>query len=114
MHDDTYVLPEPTHYFYLCGVASGARRERRFNNLHLAVRPKLGNIATIRSVYGPVFTIYDAEEIAIQGPIQSLPHLDESYTSCKNFRFAAQMYEAPRYGPEAQGMLVRIPRESCF
>jgi hypothetical protein len=113
MQDDTYILPEPTHYFYLCGVASGPRSKRRDNNLHLAVRPNPGSIATIRSVYGPVFTIHDAEKIEIQDPIQSLPHLGESYTTCKNFRFATQMYEAPRHGPEAKGMLVRTPRESC-
>src|SRR5438105_3256521 len=60
MEDDVYHLPEPTSYFYLCGVASGPRRERGVKNLHLAVRPKQGSVATVRSVYGPVFTIHDA------------------------------------------------------
>jgi hypothetical protein len=104
-------LPEPTSYFYLCGVASGPRSQRGKNNLHLAVRPKSGSVATIQSVYGPTLTIHNAEEIAIQDPIQDLPHLDESYTTCKNFRFAAQMYEATSFGPEARGNLVRTPRE---
>jgi hypothetical protein len=111
MRDDTYDLPEPTSYFYLCGVASGPRRERRHNNLHLAVRPKLGIIATAQSVYGPVFTIHDAEEIMIQDPIVDQPHLDDSFTHCKNFRFAAQMYQAPRLGPDARREPIRVPRE---
>jgi hypothetical protein len=111
MQDGKFDLPEPTGSFYLCGVASGPRTQRWKNNLHLAVKPKAGSVAKIQSVYGPIFTIHDAEEIAIQGPIENLPHLDESYTTCKNFRFAAQMYEATSFGPEARGKLIRTPRE---
>lgn len=111
MQDGTYDLPEPTSYFYLCGVASGPRRERRFKNLHLAVRPNRGSVATAQSVYGAVFTIYDAEEIVIQDPIRDHPDLDESYAHCKNFRFAAQMYDAPQLGPGAPREPIRIPRE---
>src|ERR1700722_5643423 len=33
MHDDSFELPEPTSYFYLCGVASGPRSQRGKNNL---------------------------------------------------------------------------------
>ncbi|MEG9436584.1 hypothetical protein JAO29_10475 [Edaphobacter sp. HDX4] len=112
MRDDRYDLPEPTHYFYLCGVASGAVRLRGERNLHLAVRPKRGSLATVKSFYGPMFTIHDAEEITIQPPIQSLPELSELYTGCKNFRFAAQMYEAASLGPDAPRELIRTPRVS--
>jgi hypothetical protein len=111
MQDGSFDLLEPTGYFYLCGVASGPRTQRSKNNLHLAVKPKLGSVATIQSVYGPIFTIHDAEEICIQNPILNLPHLDRSYTECKNFRFAAQMYEATSFGPEARDKLIRTPRE---
>jgi len=111
MLDGSYNLPEPTGYFYLCGVASGSRAELWKNNLHLAVRPRPGSTAVVESVYGPVFTIRDAEEIVIQDPIQHLPNLDNSYTRCKNFRFAAQMYEATSFGPEARGKVIRTPRE---
>ncbi len=109
MEDGTYDLPEPTHYFYLCGVASGPRKDRWKNNLHLAVRPQKGSIATVHSVYGPVFTIHDAEEIEIQGPITTLPHLSTLYTTCKNFRFAAQQFPASKYGPDADREVMRTP-----
>jgi hypothetical protein len=111
MDDGLYQLPEATSYFYLCGVAAGPRSKRGERNVHLAVRPKAGSVAQVKSVYGSVFTIYGAEEIQIQGPMENLPHLDELYTTCKNFRFAAQMYEAPCFGPEARGKLIRTPRE---
>ena len=107
MQDGTFDLPEPTAYFYLCGVASGSFKLRAERNLHMAVRPKQGSIATAQSFYGPTFTIYDAEEIAIQGPIENLPGLGTLYTRCKNFRFAAQMYPANSFGPEAARIPIR-------
>jgi hypothetical protein len=114
MQDASVLLPEPTSYFYLCGVASGSRALRGRRNLHLAVRPKQGSTATIRSFYGPIFTVRDAEEIVIQDPIESMPELDESYTRCKNFRFAAQMYEATSFGPAAPRTPIRTPRNSSL
>jgi hypothetical protein len=112
MQDGSFLLPEPTSYFYLCGVASGSPTLRGERNLHLAVRPKQGHVATVKSFYGPTFTIHDAEEIAIQGPIESMPELGVSYTRCKNFRFAAQMYEATSFGPGAPHTPIRIPRDA--
>jgi hypothetical protein len=112
MSDVSLPLPEATSYFYLCGVASGRRALRGKRNLHLAVRPKQGSIATVKSFYGPTFTIHDAEEIVIQGPIETMPELDDTYTTCKNFRFATQMYEATSFGPGALRTPIRIPRDS--
>jgi hypothetical protein len=111
MNDGAVDLPEATSFFYLCGVASGPIKKRGERNLHLAIAPKRGSVATVQSVYGPIFTIYDGEEIEIQDPIQNLPHLDKSYTTCKNFRFAAQMYEANGLGPDAPRKLIRTPRQ---
>ena len=99
-------LPEPTGFFYLCGVAPGKRSELWKNNLHLAVRPKEGAAASAQSVYGPVFTIENAEAIEIQGPIEQ-DGLEPPYARCKNFRFAAQMYPAAVLGPGANHNTIR-------
>ena len=91
MQDAVIRLDRPTEYFYLHG---NAKTDRRDNNLNLAVRPKTGASATVVSKYGPVFTIQDAEQIEIQGPILELAHLD-GYYRCPNFRFGMQMYPTP-------------------
>jgi hypothetical protein len=96
------MLKEPTDYFYLCGGAAGSREELGARNLHLAVRPKVGSQATIKSVYGPVFTIEDAEMIEIQPALPITDSLPKEYATCKNFRFAAQMYPAAVLGPAAK------------
>jgi hypothetical protein len=102
MTDRPVLLSEPMDYFYLCGGASGSREELGAKNLHLAVRPKAGSQATIQFVYGPVFTIHDAEAIEIQPPFPITDTLPKEYATCKNFRFAAQMYPAAVLGPEAK------------
>ena len=95
-------LDRPTDYFYLCGFAPGPTEDRGKYNLHLAVEPMDGEIATAVSAYGPIFTIHGARNIEIQDPIESLV---PSYGRCKNFRFAAQVYPAPVLGCGAE----RIP-----
>lgn len=102
MKDGTVMLDKPMDYFYLCGVAMGSRKELGEKNLHLAVRPKAGSQATIKSVYGPVFTIDDAEMIEIQPALPITDQLPKEYANCKNFRFAAQMYPADVLGPDAK------------
>ncbi|MGI4830695.1 MAG: hypothetical protein ACRYFU_21250 [Janthinobacterium lividum] len=100
--DESVTLNEQTDYFYLCGGASGSREELGARNLHLAIRPKAGSQAKIKSVYGPVFTIEDAEMIEIQPAIPITDSLPKEYATCKKFRFAAQMYLAVVLGPEAK------------
>jgi hypothetical protein len=86
-------LDQRMDYFYLHGNASGTAKDRKANNLHLAVRPKLGATATVTAGEA-VFTIEDAEAIEIQGPIMELEHL-KMYYKCPNFRFGMQMYPTP-------------------
>ena len=107
MKDGVVLLPEPTGYFYLCGVASGKRSERGKNNLHLAVRPKARASATVKSVYGPTFTVVGGEEVVIQEPFSITEDLPEGYARCKNFRFAAQVYPASRLGPGADHEIIK-------
>jgi hypothetical protein len=101
MTDGIVELNRPTKFFYLHGFAPGPKSLRGERNLHLAVRPNEGSVATVRSFYGPVFTIYGAEEIGIQDPIPNHPPSEDKWTRCKNFRFAAQVYDAPILGPTA-------------
>ena len=99
MGNDTILLDRATDFFYLCGYASGPRKERGELNLHLAVRPKLGSTAVAISKYGPTFTIENAEEIVI--PESQEPHAawGDFDLRCKNLRFGAMMNKADDWGP---------------
>jgi hypothetical protein len=105
MANDRVDLPKRSDFFYLHGFAPGPKKLRGASNLHLAVQSKTGSVASCQSAFGPIFTIYDAEEILIQEPLSDAPHLGVEWTRCKNFRFGAQMYTAPVLGPDAS----RIP-----
>jgi hypothetical protein len=85
--------------FYLCGVGqpdskrAGANFNRKFTNVHLAVRPRTGSVASVGSVYGVTFTIKDAQAIPIQPLPDGFESLDAAHTRCKNFQFGYQEYE---------------------
>lgn len=112
MQDGAVVeLHEQTDFFYLHGNAAGPEHLRGELNLHLAVRPKQGAIATVRPTNGALFTIHDAEALEIQPPLLALSHLGDKWTNCKNLRFAAQMYDAPLLGPTAPHTPIRQLRE---
>jgi hypothetical protein len=102
MKNGVVQLDRPTKFFYLHGFAPGLKTERGERNLHLAVRPKMGSTATARSVYGPLFTIHDAEKISIQAPIVGFPESEKIWTRCMNFRFGAQVFDAPQLGPHSE------------
>jgi hypothetical protein len=95
-------LDRPTQFFYLHGFAPGLKSQRGERNLHLAVRPQPGSTATVRSFYGPLFTIHDAEQIDIQEPIAGFPASEDTWTRCKNFRFGAQVFDVYELGPQAE------------
>jgi hypothetical protein len=115
MPDCMIELAKPMDFFYLCGraVKDG---DYGSENLHLAVRPKKGSVAMVQSTDGPMFTIHGAEEIQIQDPIEdpAFEHVTNKklWTRCKNFRFAAQMYAAPRLGPTAVHVPIMTKRMS--
>jgi hypothetical protein len=113
MQDGIVELPKATDFFYLHGFAPGPKKFRGAFNLHLAVRPKDGSIATVHSRYGPAFTIYGAEEVVIQDPLVTQPQLGEDWTRCKNFRFAAQIYDAQVLGPTASRQSITAMREGA-
>jgi hypothetical protein len=111
MKNGSIQLGRPTKFFYLHGFAPGLASQRGVRNLHLAVRPKTDSTATIQSFYGPVFTIYNAEEIVIQRPIAGFPSSEDIWTKCKNFRFGAQMFEANELGPQTERRPILATRE---
>jgi hypothetical protein len=97
MRDGEYELDDKL--FYLCGVGQKVSENlhphwaRRFTNVHLAVRPRLGSVAAIGSVYGVIFTIRGAQAIPIE-PLSAseFPALSEAHYRCKNFQFGYQMF----------------------
>ena len=100
MKDDVYELRSDLgDFFYLCGVGqpdSGRRGkdfDRRFTNVHLAVRPRVGSVAAIGSVYGATFTIKDAQAIPINPLPRGFQNLPDHHSQCKNFQFGYQEYE---------------------
>lgn len=110
MSDGSVPLPRPTDYFYLHGNAAGGKEARREFNLHLAVRPKEGETAQVVTNDGAVFTLENAEQIVIRGPLEELAGSADHamYCKCPNFRFGMQMYPTPLEltGPKAP----RLPR----
>jgi hypothetical protein len=89
MTDGEIMLDQPMHYFYLFGMGRAPRRE---SNVHLAVRPLAGSTASVGSVYGAVFTIYDAQAIRVDRLPDGWNNLDPQTTQCRNFQFGVQMY----------------------
>jgi hypothetical protein len=101
MRDGDYELEDKL--FYLCGVGQKVSEHiyphlaRRVTNVHLAVSPRTGSVASIGSVYGVTFTIKGAQAIPIE-PLSSseFPTLAESHYRCKNFQFGYQMFNVDR------------------
>lgn len=85
-------LPRPTDYFYLCRYARGFAANRGANNLHLAVEPVEGELATVNSNYGPVFTIEGARRIAIPDSDEPRAAYGGFDYRCMNFRFGKLMF----------------------
>ena len=100
MKDGSYDLKDDLgDFFYLCGVGqpdskrAGRDLNRKFTNVHLAVRPRKNSVASVGSVYGVTFTIKDAQAIPIKPIPDGFQNLPEPHTRCKNFQFGYQEYE---------------------
>jgi hypothetical protein len=100
MKDGAYDLKDGvSEFFYLCGVgqpdskSAGEDFNRKFTNVHLAVRPRTGSVASVGSVYGVTFTIKGAQAIPIRPLPDGFEKLDEAHTRCKNFQFGYQEFE---------------------
>ena len=98
MRDGDYELEDKL--FYLCGVGQKVSEHlypqlaRRVTNVHLAVSPRPGSVASIGSVYGVTFTIKGAQAIPIESlSADEFPSLSEAHYRCKNFQFGYQMFK---------------------
>ena len=76
-------------YFYLFAMGHGYKRD---TNVHLAVRPYPGAVASIGSMYGVTFTIRDAQAIRVDRLPRGWMGLDKLYTDCRNFQFGVQTF----------------------
>jgi hypothetical protein len=120
MQNGTFPLIAEHDLFYLCGVGQedsmkrGSQWNREFTNIHLAVRPKLGSIATIESLYGVNFTITDAKKIPIECLPDNFMGLKREHARCKNFQFGFQMFDVQAVGDSAPHEIVRRLRSGLL
>ena len=104
------------HLFYLCGVGRKltARNNRedcqKQTNVHLAVRPRKGSVASIGSVYGVTFIIEDAQAIPIEVLPDDFQGLPREHARCKMFQFGYQMFEVGEI-PKTPGEPIHLLRE---
>jgi hypothetical protein len=92
------------HLFYLCGVGQERSHPdfaQKVTNVHLAVRPRKGSVASMGSVYGVTFTIEEAQAIPIQPLPDGFRGLKPVHTRCKNFQFGHQMFADDASGATA-------------
>lgn len=118
MKDGIYPLRNDlSDLFYLCGVGQpdtlreGATWNQRHTNVHLAVRPRLGSVASINSVYGVTFTIKDAQVIPIRALPKGFQSLPDRHTQCKNFQFGYQVFEVDEVGSFGPDEITEVRRK---
>lgn len=85
-------LRTDAQYFYLCALG---RPRSSASNVHLVVKPQMGAIATVGSIYGVSFTIRDAVSIRINALPIRWRGLTKRFTQCPNFQFAVQEFGYP-------------------
>jgi hypothetical protein len=108
MVDGEYPLDDSFELFCLCGVGWN---DRGNTNVHLAVRPRLGSVASAGSVYGVQFTITDAQSILIQYLPKGWRGLNDQHSQCKNFQFGYQMFTVDEVGPSARREVITTLRD---
>jgi hypothetical protein len=117
MKDGEYELSDDHRFLYLCGVGQrDSKRGRsdlaqRITNVHLAVRPRVGSVAAIGSVYGVSFIIRDAQAIPIEPLPEGFQGLPSKHYRCKNFQFGYQMFDVDAVGEGAARDVVHQLRE---
>ena len=77
--------------FYLCGVSAPYKW---VNNLHLALRAKVGATASVEIFSGGFFTASGFEAVAFDGAAAAARFADRSaaFLTCRNFQFGAHMF----------------------
>ena len=94
-------------YFYLCALGHAPRRD---TNVHLAVEPRPGSVASVGSLYGVTFTIYDAFAPRIDRLPDRWMGLPPKHATCRNFQFGVQMFGYhPKGGPTHPGDYSLLP-----
>jgi hypothetical protein len=86
---DEYQLRNDFRYFYLFAMGRG---DRSRSNVHFAVEPRPGSVASIGSLYGVTFTIHDAFALRVDRLPKGWMGLDDEFTTCRNFQFGVQMF----------------------
>jgi hypothetical protein len=119
MTDGIYPLrTDLSDLFYLCGVGQpdtlrdGEVWKRKFTNVHLAVTPRQGSVASIGSVYGVTFTIIDAEAIPIQSRLKGFQGLPNEHSQCKNFQFGYQVFDVNQVSSYGLDEVTRARRKA--
>lgn len=107
MTDGVYELANHAPYFYLFAWGRGNRRE---TNVHLAVRPQQGAVASVGSAYGVTFTICDAFALRVDRLPKGWMGLKDEQTQCRNFQFGVQQFGyRPVNGAEHPGSHSLLP-----
>ncbi|MFC6646865.1 hypothetical protein ACFQBQ_15015 [Granulicella cerasi] len=78
-------------YFYLFAWGNG---DRSISNVHLPVRAHAGAVASIGSIYGVTFTLYDAIALRVDRLPDGWKGMNAKYTSCRNFQFGVHAFPA--------------------
>jgi len=118
MKDGEYKLSDDHEFMYLCGVGktdskrAGANFSRKMTNVHLAIRPRKGSVASIGSVYGVTFTIKDAQAIPIEPLPENFQGLQPAHYRCKNFQFGYQTFDVGAVSDLSSRDVVRKLRKS--
>lgn len=95
-------------YVYVCGVASGAVKERSRKNFHLALRYAEGRSVSAVTYNGYIVTAQNAVMLQIpalpknwqpEGATEPLP---DDMTRCKNFQFAVEYFGYPSPCPKVE------------
>jgi hypothetical protein len=83
-------------YLYICGVAAGARSERRHKNLHFPLQYKEGHVAEAHTHNGYVFRARNAVSVVIPPLPPGWNGIENAeHTRCKNFQFAVAVFGYP-------------------
>jgi hypothetical protein len=107
MGDDDLELATDAPYFYLFAMGRVPKHE---TNVHLAVRPQPGAIASVGSMYGATFTIHDAYALRVDRLPDGWLGLGTDFTRCRNFQFGVQQFGYhPQEGPFNSGSHSLLP-----
>lgn len=83
-------------FVYVCGVGIGPDQDRRFQNLHLPMRFKMGGVVEGMTYNGYAYVAENAELVDIPPLPDGWHGLPLKHTRCKNFQFAVGAFGPPK------------------